>query len=489
MQPQSVKVTTTTIGISAISINTIVAKTFNFNYPVYNYKLDTLTNQLIFSARQRGDAGGSLYLSRGFFGAISCPHDSINWVNESSLFDLNITGNNLLVSNDVKTVKYNKIHGYDEIRYDARIIHTSSKYNRGLMYSKTEEDVVNCVSLAAGNITWSCTIPKNEDWVDTKQLNDSVLLIAANGLHAVNMKTGLQWSYPLSTSTKTNRSLIYSAAKYLTIQKISSVIKTSKEENLVTQIASNILKDESMVYFASKEKLIAVTHAGKLVWQVDLKTYPVSKMFISKTDSTLILLNFGLATHSNNFVTWGKPFIITIDPATGRIMNQFDLSNIENLVDFVMTDKSVVFASKDGIQEAKPGSTSLKTVIALSEHKYGEFVEFINGSEYYIIKEGYFVPLNFINDNLIYFKTDNNKIYGIEGDNLLYEYHFTELFKLDKKLKDKTILINEDKTLIISNNFELLFTLNTTARSLVTKDRIYFVDQQKIHVLNVKDLK
>ena len=453
MQPRSVKITTTAIGISAISINTIVAKTFNFNFPVFNCKKDSLTKQLFVSARQRGDAAGNLYLSRGYFMGISCTGDTVNWLNESSLFNVLVSGTNLLVSNDEKTVRYNKLHGYDEIRYDHKIIYTPPKFNKGLMYSSTANDVLHGVSLATGISSWSCSIPRNEDWVDMQYLNDSVLLVAANGLHAINIRSGLKWTFPLSTSAKTSRSLIYSSAKYKTIQKISTVLKTSSEENQVTQLASNILKDDKLIYFSSKEKLIAVSHEGQLAWELDLKNYPVSKMYISKSDSSLTLVNFGLATHSNNFVTWGKPFILSIDPQSGRIMSQFDLSDIDNLADFVKTNNSLVFAAKNSILEAKLGSNSLKTVIAMNGHKYGSFSEFINGNDYYILKEGYFVPLNFINDNLVYFKADNNKIYGLDSTNLVYEYHFNELYKLDRKFENKTVLINDEKTLITNNTF------------------------------------
>jgi len=489
MQVESIKITTTQVGVSAISVNSLVARTFNLSYPLYDYKTDTLTKQLFFSARQRGESSSSNYLSRGFFGDLSAVTDSIRWVNESSLYDIKVSGTNLLLSNELKSVRYNKLHGYDEIKYDSKIFFTIPKYNRGLMYDRTQENVLHCVNLALGSTTWSCSIPKSENWVDTGYLNDSTLLIAAGGLHAVNPKSGLLWSFPLSTSVRTNRSFIYSNAKYTTIQQISSVIKTSSDDNLVTQIASNILKDDKLIYFASKEKLIAVTHAGVLAWQLDLKNYPTSKMLISRTDSSLILANFGLATHSNNFVTWGKPFIITIDPASGRIITQFDLSNIENLADFVKTDKALIFASKDAVQEAKPGSTELKTLLSLSAHKYGEFVEFINGDEYYILKEGYFVPLNFINDHVNYFRADNNKIYGIEGDELKYEYHYTELFKLDKKYKDKTILHNEQKTLITNNIFELLFTINLPDKNIILNNKMYFMSNYKIYMLNIDDLK
>lgn len=489
MQVESIKVSSVQVGISAISVNSLTAKTFQLTYPLYDYKPDTLTRQLIFSARQRGESSASTYLSRGFFAALSSTSETISWINESSLYDVKISGNNLLLSNEVKSVRYNKLRGYDELRYDSKIFFTSAKYNRGLTYDRTQENVLNCINLALGSTTWSCAIPKNENWIDTRYLNDSVLLVAAGGLHAVNIRSGLLWSFPLSTSVKTNRSFIYSNAKFNTIAQVSSVIKTSSDDNLVTQIASNILVDNNLVYFASKEKMIAVKHNGQLAWQLDLKNYPTSKMLITKTDSSLILVNFGLATHSNNFVTWGKPFIVTIDPASGRINNQYDMSNIENLADFIKTNKTFIFASKNEIQEADPGKTQLTSVLSLGAHKYGEFVEFINGDEYYILKEGYFVPLNFINDQVHYFRADNNKIYGIEGEELKYEYHYTELFRLDKKYKDKTILYNDQKTLITNSNFELLFTINLSDKNVILNNKMFFMGVSRIYLLNLDDLK
>ena len=488
LQPSSVKTSRVWVGLSAISVDSIFAKSYKLLYPIYDYKADSSTSRLFISARQGGETNRNSALSRGFFTSLNCLNDSISWLNESGLYHVEVVTKNLLLSNDVRTVKYNKLHGYDEVRYDSKLIYYVPHLNKGFYYDKVQENVLHCVNLTTGLTSWTCSIPRKENWVDTKLLNDSILLIAASGLHAVNLKKGLLWSIPLSTNVKTNRSFTYSLAKFNTIARISEVTKTAREQNQVTQLASNILLGNEKIYFVSREKMIAVNKQGKQIWQLDLKNYPTSKMYISNTDTSLILVNFGLATHSNNFVTWGKPFIITIDQNTGRVMDQFNLSYIENLADFIQTKTSLIFAGKSGILEARPG-TELKTVLELGAYKYGEFVEFIDGDNYYIFKEGYYVPLNFINDNLVYFKTDNNKVYGISGDELTYEYHYTELFRQDKKFEDKTILVNDDKTIITSTNFELLFTINLSFPNVIQNDKMYFMGESIIYQVNLKDLK
>src|SRR5688572_289500 len=98
MQPSDIRISSTTVGISAISVNSIVAKTYNVIYPVYDYKVDTISRELFFCTRQRGE-GASSYLSKGFCGAISSQKDTLKWINESSLFNLRLSGNSLLISN------------------------------------------------------------------------------------------------------------------------------------------------------------------------------------------------------------------------------------------------------------------------------------------------------------------------------------------------------------------------------------------------------
>jgi hypothetical protein len=187
-------------------------------------------------------------------------------------------------------------------------------------------------------------------------------------------------------------------------------------------------------------------------------------------------------------VNWGRPFILELNPQNGAVINQYDLSKIANMADFTQAENSLVFAGKDEILKVNPGEPELKTMLALNQTTYGRFVEFINGNEYYTFKEGYYVPLNFINGNLIYFKTDNNKVYGIDGDFIQYEYHFTELYRFEGKFDTKPVLRNEKKTILISGNYELLYELFTTDPLLITKDKIYFFGGNRLTVLRKQDL-
>ena len=488
MIPESVSNTTNIVGLSAISVNSITAKTLTFDYPLYDCVLDSVSNYVFVSGRQKDDQVNQV-MSRNFFAALNPKNDSIKWLNESSLYNLEISGNNLLVSNEKRTMRFNKLLGFDEINYDSKIIYTIPRLQLGLKYDNNNNQNLQGVDLRSGLIKWTCSVSGLEDWVDIKQLGDTMLLIAANGLHAIHLKKGLFWSEPFSTSVVTNKALVHSLAKYNSITKVSDVIHTAEEENRVTQLASNIVVDKKQVFIASRDKLLAMDLYGKTLWTLDLKTYPISKMLLSKTDSSLLLVNFGLAMHSDKFINWGKPFVLNIHPNSGAVVNQYDLSKISNLADYAQTKKSFVFAGKDELLSTTPGENELKTMLALEENKYGRFVEFIDGDKYYIFKEGYCVPLNFINDNLVYFRTDNDKIYGVEGDYIEYEYHYNELYSLVTKFDGNSVLLGEEKTIITSNNFELLFTFDMVNKTLVSKDKLYFIGEKQIYIVDKKELK
>ena len=120
--PTHVTSSTGTIGMSAISVNTLVAKTYNFTYPFYNYEADSASGMVFFTARQKTD-GGNLYLNKSFIGAINMAKDSVNWLYESVLYDIDLSGNSLFFSNDDRTSRYNKLHGFSETKYASRIVY------------------------------------------------------------------------------------------------------------------------------------------------------------------------------------------------------------------------------------------------------------------------------------------------------------------------------------------------------------------------------
>jgi hypothetical protein len=485
--PIHVSTGTTAIGISAISINTLIAKTYRFSYPFYNYEADSASGLFFFTARQKTD-GGNLYLNKSYIGAVDMAKDSVNWLVESGSYNLELSGNSLFFSNEAKTARYNKPHGFEDLRYPARLVYALPALNKAFTYLNGDS-ILSCISLADAAASWQGKVPGSENWVDIKPAGDSLLLLAASGLHAINYQSGVLWSYPLATSRKITKATYSLANSNSAIRKISKVVKTSNDENSIFELSSNILTDNGIIYFAAKEKMIAVSMEGKLLWELDLKEFPVSKMLLYKKGSTLMLVNFGLAKYADNYVIYGSPFVLSIDPESGKVKSHSNLKGIENLVDFVITDKSLVFAGKTVVMEVKEGMEAAETLLTIDAGKYGNFAEFIDGNLYYTEKESFYVSMNFINDNLFYFRADNNKIYGMDKGTLAYEYHLTDIYRVEKKFDNKLLIASEGKSLLVSSNFDLLATFYTEDKPLVKGNKIFFIGEQQIQSVDLNTLK
>lgn len=485
--PERVKLDTINLGFSAISTNTIEARGFRFPYTLLDVKYDSISEMVFVSGKQGADQAEQ-GIAKGFFAGID-RQNQVTWLNESSLSAIDLSCNMLLMSNESRSHRFNKVAGYEELKYPGRLLYTWIPYSLGFYYENEDRTTLVAVDLRSGIIRWKAAVPVHEDWVDVKPLGDSLLLVAAAGLHALHPIKGLLWSKPFSTSVSTTKAMVYSLAKYQHIRSLSTFVSTSDDLNRAGQIASNIFLEDGRIIFAAKGRCAAFDHSGRELWRITLGNYPVSKMWLTRSDSALLLINFGLAMHSGRFVNWGKPFILEIYPEKGQIRHEHDLSRIENLSDFIKIKNKLLFAGKDEIMDTRHGEEEVKTTLGIEEALYGKFEEFIDGNVYYVFKEGYYVPLNFINDNLVYFRTDHNKIFGLDQGKISYEYHFTELYRYQGSFNGMTLLSNPKKTICTSQNYELMFELNSADPLIIAGDRLLFYGNNMLLVLNAKALR
>jgi outer membrane protein assembly factor BamB len=478
------------LGISAISVSTINAKTYTFSYPVYRAVADSAMKQLIVSVRQK-DATGRAYTSRGYHFEVRS-NDSIGGLLEDNKLDIELAGDKLIFSNEKKSSLFNREFGYEQFEFPARLIQCFPKSDAGLIYNpsvKATGDVpLSLVNLKDGHIIWLADIPSAQNWNDIRTLNDSVILVAAGGIQAIHVKHGLLWSHHLSTSLKTTKALTYSSFQAPTFQKYFHPVITSTEEGFVWQLSSGILVSSNKIFYASRKKLLSLDSAGNKLWGNDLSESQLSSCLLFDFGQNVLLLNPGIALYNQNEIQYGKPFVAAYKKTDGEEMLNEELDMMPNIADFMQIKDGMVFANKDKVMKLQ-SDLKVMTLIELGENRYGKFLEFVNGDEYFVEKEGFYVPLNFINDNVVYFKTDHGKVFGIDKNEIEYEYHFTELYKLNTTVGGKKLISQKNKTLLISPNFELLCTFSTGESAYSINDRIYFTAENKLYIVNLADLR
>jgi len=467
----------------------ITVNTYSFNYPGYDRMTDTAEGKLYFTVREM-DGSGKFYKNNGYQYAMNLNSDSIEWVNDVRKFDLSNSQDPLIISSEVSSSIFNKSTGLEKFQHKGRFFYVDSKYKVGLYYPavKGAQKKVLGVNLEDGLDLYSLEMPNEFDLVEIKRYNDSLVLFVSGGLYCLNIKTGITWNIQDVTGEGIKGKLIQSIINPNAFRVQHSSYLSSPAEDVITQICSNLLLHDGLIYFASKNNLYCVSSDGSINWKTDLTTYPVSKSALYTSGGKLFLLNLGVASFKENQIVYGSPFLLQADLNTGGINYQNPLPMFNYPIDFQITN-DLVLAGKNNLYFITLENGKFFYEIDVNELRYGNFLEFVNGDDYYVEKEGYFVPLNFINDNVVYFRSSHGKVYGVESGRIQYEYHESELYKYDKSFQGYKFIQQKFTTYVLNQNFELSAALNVIQPAYVTKDKMYYFNGRRLHILTKNTFK
>ncbi len=470
----------------------ISAKTYSFNFPVYDKQIDTTAHMIYFTVREK-DGSGKFYKNNGNQFALDYKRDTIVWINDVRKFEITDAHDYLMMSSDVNTSRINKSTGLEQVQHPGKLVFVDEKNKVGLTYSVTpkgiEKKTINGVGIEDASVKFTTSIPSEYDWDEAIKINDSVVLISASGLYGVNLKSGATWSVTDITGERNKQKLIQSIINPNAFRVKQNSFLESESEDVITQMCSNILVDGSVVYFAGKNNLYSInTVDGKVNWKLDVSKYATSKSALFLQGGKLYMLNLGVANFKDRQIVYGSPYLLQADVATGQLNFNNPLPMFAYPVDFQI-GSDLVMAGKNNLYFISLNDGKFFNEIDVNELRYGNFQEFVSGDDYYVEKEGYFVPLNFINDNVIYFHSTHGKIYGVEGGRIQYEYHESELYRFDKTFGSHKLIKQKFKTYIVSGNFELVGVIDVEDPATVVGNSLYYFAGRKLHVLKSENFK
>ncbi|MBS1652549.1 MAG: PQQ-like beta-propeller repeat protein [Bacteroidetes bacterium] len=469
-----------TIGLSAVSISTISCKTFSFESSIYNAKFDSISNRLYVSTRKK-DASGNFYSKNGVIASVNIANDSVNWHKTSTELNIGLNNELLIASSDNKTALLKANFGYEEKIFEGKMLYSFK--NTILFYNKNKKLVA--YDLITKTEKWTADVPAEYNWNDVKHLNDSTIIIAAGGLYALHYNKGLLWKISEKTTTAPENKFTISQMLNNYINNNVNSVYTSTVQNQISALASNILIEKNRIYFAGTENVICANATdGKLIWEHSLKSYQPSQMILRLEESVIVLISTGKAAFNDQAVVYGKSFILKLISENGSEIFYND-SKIGSFIDFLQFKNNLLFADRVDLTRTNISNTLLQNLLEINEHNYGRFVEFIDGNKYYIEKEGYFLPLNFINDNVIYFKTENDKVYGVTNNFIEYEYHFTELYKFNCENNQYTLVTQQNKSLILNKNFELIARIDAECKGMFIGNKLALLNNRLLQLINL----
>jgi outer membrane protein assembly factor BamB len=490
---KSYRVVTTDLG-QLYDGSQITVKTYSFNYSIYNKQIDTVKKNIYFTVREK-DASGKFYKNNGYQFAFDLNKDTIAWVNDVRKFDIaQDMHDDLMISSEVNTSRFNKTTGLEQYQHATRLVYSDEKYKIGLTYSipvkPTDKKVLKGVNIETGAQLYTTDIPNDFDWVEAIKANDSILLISSSGLYGLNIRSGATWSLGDITGEKNKQKLIQSIMNPNAFRVRQTSFLASPFDDVISQVCSNILLSGENALFAGKNNLYSVNvNSGKTNWKLDISKYNVSKSALFVQNGKLYMLNLGVANFKENQIIYGAPFLMQVDLSSGAMNFNNPLPMFAYPVDFQIGSTDLVLAGRNNLYFINLSDGKFFNEIDVNELRYGNFSEFVSGNDYYVEKEGYFVPLNFINDNVVYFHSTHGKVYGVEGGRIQYEYHESELYKYDAKFSGFRLIEQKFKTYVLNQNFELVAVLDMEEPSTVVKDKLFFFSGRKLHILSANNFR
>lgn len=327
------------------------------------------------------------------------------------------------------------------------------------------------LNLRDGSEIWEREIDRKYGWQNLYYLDDSTLLLAANGLHSINLKNGTGWDY------YTDMGIEKSPIGY-------SLLRDIKSNLVIDTISAN-------VYCASREKLFKLQQkGGNESWSYPLPVQETSKSCILIEDSTLYMINFGFAYLGYQQVVQGTPFIAAFDKNTGE-NKYFNLIHVKKdpIQSLFSKNDTLILAYDHRLEKYSLRDGKKLYEKEVDAKKYGKLASFI-GYQAYIKTSGnkYEPILNIVPSNH-YLLNDKGKVLVLdEVCNVMDEIDQDSLFIRYKNSADYTFIANEDLTVVLDENNSAVAEFKSSKNAALIDKKLFSMYKEKFTEVDLSGL-
>jgi hypothetical protein len=355
--------------------------------------------------------------------------------------------------------------------------------------SKGYTNTLEGIDLINGKSIWEREINREYSWNNIFHLNDSTIVIAAAGLHSVNLRNGIGWDYNTITGKKdyTETAVANTAGAVLGLLTGAFVMSTG--HNLVRDVVSNILVDSASIYIASKEKISRLNHEGEIVWSSSLPEDLTSNSSIFFKDSLLFMLNKGYAYMGYRQLDFGRPFLAAFNINTGRQLYLNTLSEKKDRINgFKINNDTVLLVFNDRVLKY-----SLKDGYLLSEKSFdietsGELRYFVGG-QVYLKNDSTFSNLTELDSTGYNIFTKSGKTLVLNDKlDLVNQIDFDQVYVFYLKTKDFKFLAKDNETTIIDNSNKKVADLKISDKSILLGSILFDMQEKSFFTIDVTDL-
>ncbi|MDP4269281.1 MAG: PQQ-binding-like beta-propeller repeat protein [Bacteroidota bacterium] len=396
------------------------------------------------------------------------------------------TDNSVIVSSPGIAVAYNLFSGNQVWKSNKYIYDVFPAQHIALARIS---DKIGAIGLVDGKKKWTRKVSDRNGINDLFLYNDSTLMLASDGLHSIDTRTGGGWDIDMKTSKKDYTASILLTTINVLLSAATGDGYTAVPPTQYTDIVSNVCYDKNVFYLAGKEKLVAVDEMGNNLWQMNLPKRQTTKSTLFVNDKQLFLLNRGYAFEEGNRTDLGLAFLAGYDKESGKQVYFSTMEKSEMVIDHVFHNDEITL-----LDSRKIFSYDMKSGKRLSEHTFS-----LNKNEVALR----FVPPtlckqladsiwnNLIDTEISHYFVVTNQGRVIELDstfNILNSFPETEFYTQYFDTKDYRLIAQNRTTLVIDNNGRSIAELPANNQAFVVGNFLFTFDENIVRIINIESL-
>jgi hypothetical protein len=462
---------------------------------IHLWHIDDSTKVLTLQLRGSKDSNGTDLNANGYIVSYDLSQHKIEW--QQNIYyqysNLDLYNDILIKTTNSQSSRLNNENGEAQWQAKNTIYYANPALKIGVGYRcKSSDDFSNWlegIDLNTGKVLWKREVTRAYGMNDISALNDSVILILADGVHAVNLKTGVGWDYNAKTGKKDYSSTI--AANVFSIGLgllLGSQPEIYSGHDLFTDMVSNVLTDSTGVYLANKSSVVKLNHNGVVVWEGKLPSGLAGKSALFLKNSQLGMVNWGFAYKNGELVHYGKPFVVAFDRNSGK-QNFFQAIDYrrEKINAFDIQHDTIFLMSKNKIFKY-----SLKSGVELWEQVYKDSIGQLNefaAKDMYFETDSTFTNLYASDSSKVYAYTDKSNLLVLDcmlkpikiipQRDIFYCYLETNGYKF---------LENGSMTVVIDRAGKEVAELNINGNVQLRGNRLFEVEANSLIEINIDQL-
>jgi hypothetical protein len=482
-----------TIGKNLITNQNINATKITFPCFVYQWQGDTTGQNILLQLRYL-TSNGKYFKNKGFVGVYNAKGQSIIWAQETKNFDIKLSGSAILQRVGNNTQRLSTETGKVVWENATAIYYVDPKTKIGLAYpivnpSASNVNTLMGINMENGSTLWSHEINRDFGWNSLISMNDTSKLIVSSGLHRLNFSNGHGWDYTAITGVKEYSANAATLAAGITLGLATGIMLVPTGQNIVHDIASNLVAKNNLLYFASRESIACIDLKGNVVWQTSLPRKLTSKSTLIVENDVVYLINRGFAYQNNRLMEFGKPFIASFNLINGQqsYMTEFEKENQINAYYIHNNNLILVFPHKLARYNLSAGS--LIDEKPMTENLYGELTYFIGNQAYVQNIDSTFTSLNATDTTHHFLYTSTGRILSI-SDNLQIDaqHDITEIYVNYLSTLGLNFLVKGSSTIVTNQQGEAIAIFDAPSNAVLSGTTLRYAQDNSLIEIDLSNL-